>query len=215
MALKLFFLPPEIRALAFDMDLTLYSCPEYGKYQITSLVEKLGKVRGLSYEEMNREVEVKNKEWALSHGGKKPSLSNILIGYGISMEENIRWRDEVYKPELYIKEDKRLKETLEALSKSYVLGIVTNNSVPIARRTLATLGVERLFSVLVGLNTCMIAKPHERPFQAFSELSGCAPETCVSIGDRYDVDLDIPLRMGMGGILVEGVEDVYELPAVL
>ena len=34
-------------------------------------------------------------------------------------------------------------------------------------------------------------------------------------GDRYDIDLDLLLDMGMGAILVDGVEDVYELPGVL
>ncbi len=61
----------------------------------------------------------------------------------------------------------------------------------------------------------MIAKPHKMPFEKFSESSFCPPETCVSIGDRYDIDLDIPLQMGMGGILVNGVEDVYCLPKLL
>ena len=61
----------------------------------------------------------------------------------------------------------------------------------------------------------MLAKPHEKPFMRFSELSSCPPDTCVSIGDRFDVDLDIPMNMGMGGILVNGVEDVYKLPDIL
>jgi len=53
------------------------------------------------------------------------------------------------------------------------------------------------------------------PFEKFCELAGCPPETCVSIGDRYDIDLDLPMQMGMGGILVNGVEDVYCLPELL
>jgi phosphoglycolate phosphatase/putative hydrolase of the HAD superfamily len=61
----------------------------------------------------------------------------------------------------------------------------------------------------------MTAKPHEMPFKKFLDLSNANGETCVSIGDRYDVDLDIPLKMGLGAILVDGVEDVYELPAML
>ncbi|GHU60966.1 hypothetical protein FACS189445_2140 [Spirochaetia bacterium] len=38
---------------------------------------------------------------------------------------------------------------------------------------------------------------------------------CVSIGDRYDIDLLLPLELGMGGILVDGVEDVYKVPGIL
>ena len=213
--MKVYYLPSEIRALAFDMDLTLYTNPEYGRYQIDSLIEKLGTVHGKSFDEMNREVEEARKTWTQSHGGKKPSLSNIFSTYGISMEENILWREEIYTPEKFITEDIRLRKTLEELSRSCTLGVVTNNPVAVARKTLAALGVGELLPIIVGLDTCMIAKPHRKPFITFSELALCPPETCVSIGDRYDIDLDLPLEMGMGGILVDGVEDVYELPGLL
>jgi phosphoglycolate phosphatase/putative hydrolase of the HAD superfamily len=55
----------------------------------------------------------------------------------------------------------------------------------------------------------MKAKPDKEPFLKFLELSGCSPETCVSIGDRFDIDLEVPLEMGMGAIMVNGVSDVY------
>jgi phosphoglycolate phosphatase/putative hydrolase of the HAD superfamily len=215
MAAKVFSLPGTIRALAFDMDLTLYTSPEYGWHQIDSLVKRLGEKLGLSFEEMNEKVEGLKASWAFSHGGKMPSLSHIMAGFGIGMEENIRWREEIYEPGRFIKEDPKLRETLRELSRSFVLGVVTNNPVLVARKTLAVLGVESYFPIIVGLDTCMTAKPHETPFRMFCGLSGCPPEACVSVGDRDDIDLDIPLEMGMGGILVEGVEDVYRLPESL
>jgi phosphoglycolate phosphatase/putative hydrolase of the HAD superfamily len=131
------------------------------------------------------------------------------------MEEIISWREELYEPALFIKEDEKLRATLEKLRDSFVLGVVTNNPVLVARKTLAALGVETYFPFIVGLDTCMTAKPHKLPFEKFSEVSRCLPETCVSVGDRYDIDLDIPINMGMGGILVNGVEDVYCLPELL
>jgi len=213
--MKIIKLPSEIRALIFDMDLTLYTNPEYGQYQIDSLIERLGIVRGLSFDEMNKEVEDARKAWELSHGGKKPSLSNIFLTYGISMEENVRWRKEIYEPEKFITDDPRLRETLKELSGTYILGVVTNNPVLVARKTLAALGVQDLLPILVGMDTCMVAKPDDKPFRKFAELSACSPETCVSIGDRYDIDLVPPMEMGMEAILVDGVEDVYELPGVL
>jgi FMN phosphatase YigB (HAD superfamily) len=213
--MKVFFMPEKIKAIAFDMDLTLYSNSEYGRYQLDILVEKLGQLRGFSFEEMNSQVTEKRKAWALSHGGKAASLSNILQGYGIGMEEIIRWREELYEPALFLKGDEKLKAALEKLSHRFVLGVVTNNPVLVARKTLTALGVETCFPFIIGLDTCMTAKPHKIPFEKFSELSSCPPETCVSVGDRYDIDLDIPLSMGMGGILVNGAEDVYCLPELL
>lgn len=197
------------------MDLTIYENAEYGQYQIDSLVERLGKHLGISFEEMKAGVKETRKAWACSHSGKEMSLSNVLQSYCVSMEQNVAWRREIYEPGRFLKEDERLRDTLEKLLQFYVQGIVTNNPVLVARKTLAALGVTEYFPILVGLDTCMIAKPHKTPFLKFSELSQCPPETCVSIGDRYDIDLDIPLELGMGGILVDGVEDVYCLPDVL
>jgi len=77
------------------------------------------------------------------------------------------------------------------------------------------LGVGECFPILIGMDTCMCAKPHKAPFLKFAELSACPAETCISIGDRYDIDLALPLEIGMGAILVDGVEDVYELAGVL
>jgi phosphoglycolate phosphatase/putative hydrolase of the HAD superfamily len=213
--MKIYHLPRNIRALIFDMDLTLYTNHEYAQFQINSLVEKLGELKGLSFSEMKREVDNSARAWELSHNGKQASLSNIIISYGISMEENIRWRNEIFEPQRFIKEDFKLKETLEILSRHFIIGLVTNNPVQVARKTLAALGAEDYFPIIVGLDTCMIAKPHEKPFLEFSGLSSCLPDVCVSIGDRFDVDLDIPIKMGMGGILVDGVEDIYNLPDIL
>jgi phosphoglycolate phosphatase/putative hydrolase of the HAD superfamily len=75
--------------------------------------------------------------------------------------------------------------------------------------------VENYFAAVVGLDTCMTAKPDKLPFLKMTELLGCPAETCVSIGDRYDIDLAAPMELGMGGILVDGVEDVYLLPGLL
>ena len=213
--MKVFHLPVEIKALVFDMDLTLYTNPVYAQYQIDSLVEKLGEKKNLSFEEMKSEVDKTSKAWTLSHNGKKPSFSGILNSYGISTEEIVRWRNETFEPSRFINEDSKLKETLKKLSGFYLLGLVTNNPVLVARKTLAALGVTEYFPVIVGLDTCLTAKPSEKPFLKFLEFVSVPAETCVSIGDRYDVDLNIPLKMGMGGILVDGVEDVYELPGII
>ena len=213
--MKIYHLPQSIKALAFDMDLTLYTSAEYGQYQVDSLIERLGKIRGLSFDQMNREVEEARKGWIEANGGKKPSLTKVLSLFGISLEESIRWREDTYEPARFLKEDKRLKESLEKLSRFFILGVITNNPVLVARKTLAAMKVGECFSVLIGLDTCMVAKPDKKPFIRFSELSGCSTETCVSVGDRYDIDLAPPLEIGMGGILVDGAEDVYELPELL
>ena len=53
------------------------------------------------------------------------------------------------------------------------------------------------------------------PFQMVSAQHGVPLTEIVSIGDRMAVDIELPVHHGMGGILVEGVNDVYRLPHVL
>jgi phosphoglycolate phosphatase/putative hydrolase of the HAD superfamily len=142
-------------------------------------------------------------------------MGNTFKIYGISIEENAQWREELCQPEKYLKPDSRLRETLQVLAQGYHLSVVTNNPVSIAIRTLSCLGLGDLIPAVIGLDTCMVSKPHPAPFQKAAELMGLPVERCIAIGDRYDMDVALPLEMGMGGILVDGVEDVYILPGLL
>ena len=203
--------PKTIAAILFDMDGTLYTNHEWVQYQIDTLVKKLAETRSTSYEKMQEEVAEYRKNWADSHQGKQISLSTVLKAYGISIAQSVKWREELYEPALYLKPDAKLRETLLNLKMRYKLAVVTNNPVLIARKTLKALGVESCIQIIVGLDTCMETKPHPAPYLEAAKLCETPTETCISVGDRYDIDIALPLTLGMGGILVDGVEDVYEL----
>jgi phosphoglycolate phosphatase/putative hydrolase of the HAD superfamily len=47
------------------------------------------------------------------------------------------------------------------------------------------------------------------------ETLGVPAGECIALGDRYDFDIAPPLELGMGGILVDGVEDVYHLAELI
>jgi phosphoglycolate phosphatase/putative hydrolase of the HAD superfamily len=209
---KEFRLPERIAALIFDMDSTLYTNPPYARFQIDCIIRRLGDLRGKSFEEMEAEVAARRAAWADAHGGRATSLGNILACLGVSVEESVRWREELIEPGRYLKADPKLREALGALAASFPLALVTNNPVLVARKTLSALGAEDLFRTIVGMDTCGVSKPHPAPFLKAAESLGLPPPVCVSIGDRYEVDIALPLELGMGGILVGGVEDVYELP---
>jgi phosphoglycolate phosphatase/putative hydrolase of the HAD superfamily len=197
------------------MDSTLYTSPEYQRSQFDLLIERLARLRGTSFDEMNREIIRYREDWAAEHGGRKTSLGNVFAAFGVSIADSVRWREELYRPEEYLAKDERLRAALKRLAVNHVLAVVTNNPVSIAGRTLAALGVKDLFAATVGLDTCGVSKPGEAPFRAAAGLCGAAVENCVSVGDRYDIDIIPPLEIGMGGILVDGVEDVYLLPELL
>jgi phosphoglycolate phosphatase/putative hydrolase of the HAD superfamily len=213
--MKVFRLPVQCSAVLFDMDCTLYSHPEYGRLQVDLLIEKLARLRGKTFDEMNNEITLFKNKWAKEHQGQQISIGNTFTHFGISIRENVQWREELCQPEQYLALDRQLRSALEQLESRYALAVVTNNPVSIAKRTLSVLGVGDLFQVIVGLDTCGVSKPSEEMFMRAATLCGAAPESCVSVGDRYDIDVALPLELGMGGILVDGVEDVYNLPEVI
>jgi phosphoglycolate phosphatase/putative hydrolase of the HAD superfamily len=217
--MKIFRLPDQCAAILFDLDSTLYTNDEYARSQIDLPIERLARLRGTGLSEMHEEINRFRENWAREHEGAQISLGNVLAAFGITIEETIKWREELDEPERYLAADEQLRRALEQLESRFALAVVTNSPVSIAARTLAALGVEDLFRArtsvhIVGLDTCHVSKPHEQPLLRAAMLCGTKPESCVSVGDRYDIDIALPLELGMGGILVDGVKDVYTLPQV-
>jgi phosphoglycolate phosphatase/putative hydrolase of the HAD superfamily len=196
------------------MDNTLYTHDEYLRFQLESPVRRLAEKRGVSFEEMREAVNACREKYAEENNGGRMSLGSVFKSFGVSMEEIVRMREELCRPEDFLREDGELRKTLIRLAARFSLAVYTNNPVLVARKTLACLGVEDRFPVIVGLDSCLVSKPSEISLRKTAELLGADITNCVSIGDRYDIDLALPLELGMGGILVDGVADVYRLPAV-
>jgi len=190
------------------MDGTLYSHDEYIRSQHDLPVMRLASLQGKTFDQMNGEISERRK-------GQSISLGNIFLSFGISIEETIRWREELYRPEDYLREDNLLCVSLQKLAKRFSFALVTNNPVSLAVRTLKILGVYDFFPDIVGLDTCGVSKPHAAIFNKVLQLYGVSAKQCISVGDRYDIDIALALDLGMGGILVDGVEDVYKLPETL
>jgi phosphoglycolate phosphatase/putative hydrolase of the HAD superfamily len=209
--MKIYALPSHISAFLFDMDGTLYTNREYAKMQIDRPIKRLAQICGKSFDEMQGEIAAYREAWAASHNGQATSLGNVFKSFGVDIEESIRWREELYEPADYLKPDPLLRDVMKQLGSVFTLALVTNNPVLVAKKTLAALGIDDIITTIVGLDTCLVSKPYEAPFRKAVELIGLPFSECVSVGDRFDIDLAIPLKLGMGGILVDGVEDVYGL----
>ena len=215
MPLRAFNLPEHATCLIFDIDSTLYTCPEYAHEQIDSQIRHFADLRGMTHAEARALIADSRRSYAAAHGGKKISLGNLFTSLGISIEESIAWRKTLFDPADYLTRDDRLIATLATLKARYHLVCVTNNPVLPAEQTLRALGVAELIEKTIGLDTCMKSKPAREMLECAAGVARAPFGECVSIGDRYDIDLALPLELGMGGILVGGVEDVYGLPDIL
>ena len=213
--MRVYHLPPKVKGLLFDMDMTLYRHEDYYKSQIKNQVILLAQEEGIPVPELEDRLDRWKTAWSAAHEGHQPSFGNTLLGaLGVSIERSVDLRRRAIRPEDYLSSDARLAETLEALSQRFKLVLVTNNPADIAERTLAVLGVVQFFPQIIGLDEAGESKPSPEAFRLALKALAVAPESVVSVGDRYAVDLAVPLSWGMGGILVETMDDVYSLPAV-
>lgn len=212
--MKIYALPDKLSCIIFDIDSTLYTNAEYALEQVDVQIRHFASLRGIADEEARTQIESFRDGYAAAHG-KKLSLGNALVHFGIPIEESVKWREKLIEPARFLSRDTRLERTLETLEPRARLVAVTNNPVLPARKTLEALGVSAYFPDLIGLDTTGVSKPHVIPFTRAAETAGVPLNECLSVGDRYDIDIALPLELGMGGILVDGVEDVYRLPGLL
>ena len=213
--MKAFNLPSNPKTLIFDIDSTLYTNAAYAFEQVDCQVRQFARERGITADEARKMVADYRKKFAADNNGKKISLGNTLLAFGIPIAQSVEWRKTLMEPANFLSRDERLIQVLGDLSKSYNLITVTNNPVFTARKTLDSIGILEFFPQIVGLDTCLKSKPALEPFEKACELTQTQPQQCIAIGDRYDMDIALPLEMGMGGILVTGVSDVYELSKIL
>ena len=208
--MKAFNLPSNPKTLIFDIDSTLYINAAYAFEQIDCQVRQFARDRGITADEARKMVADYRAQFAASNNGKKISLGNILLAFGIPIEQSVEWRKTLMEPADFLKRDERLIQTLSELQKRYKLICVTNNPVFTARKTLDAIGISEFFPDIVGLDTCLKSKPAVESFMKACELTQTQPNECIAIGDRYDMDIALPLELGMGGILVTGVEEIYD-----
>lgn len=211
--MKIYKIPSDLKAFIFDIDSTLYTNQAYAFEQVDCQVRHFAKDRGITADEARRMVADYRKKFANEHNGSKVSLGNTLLAFGVPIEQSVKWRRELLEPSDFLHRDDKLIETLKILQSKYSLICVTNNPVLPARKTLEAIGVSEFFPEIVGLDTCFKSKPALEPFLTAVERLGnnIKTENCLAVGDRYDMDIDLPLKMGMGGILVNGVEEVYQI----
>ncbi|MCQ2593308.1 MAG: HAD family hydrolase [Treponema sp.] len=213
--MKIFSIPDETKAIIFDIDSTLYTSAAYAFEQVDCQIREYARTTGITAEEARKKVADYRRKFEAENNGSKVSLGNTLLAFGVPIAQSVEWRKTLLEPADFLSYDEKLVFTLAKLSKKYKLICVTNNPVLPARKTLEAIGISDFFPEIVGLDTCYKSKPAYEPFNLALKILNCNAENCVAVGDRFDMDLKIPLELGMGGILVSGVEEVYGIESLL
>lgn len=212
--MRLFRLPPRADVLIFDIDGTLYSNRAYAAHQESSQVRRLALALGMA-ESRAAGMLAEARAERTRKGLPATSMGNLFLGFGIDMDSIVRWREEEIRPRDWLAPDAALRGALGKLGRDYRLLALTNNPRKVGLESLEALGVSGLFSGIMGLDDTGESKPSSRPFEIICERMEADPRLCISVGDRMDVDIEPALALGMGGILVDGVNDLYALPGIL
>ena len=224
--MKIYSIPPQPRAILFDIDRTLYENETYARHQEDVLVTALADHLNLSVPDAQTRVNQVRGETTRDSGGKRPSLANTFLALGVDMAQSVRWRERYILPERYLAPDPELREALQLLhtraatsehghgnatlaTQGIRTGCLTNNPSAIGRRTLEVIGIADLMDFVIGLDDTMASKPDPVGFRMACRRWGVSAEHIISVGDRVPVDIDPALELGMGAILVEGISDLY------
>lgn len=209
--MSFYSIPKTIKTFIFDIDGTLYTSPEFVAEQVDVQIRHYAHLNGISEDSAREMIESYRKKWSAEHGGKKISLGNTFPAFGVDIETSIKWRNELLMPEKFLSPDLNLRHFLLELKKSFNLICVTNNPVKAARRTLDAVGISDVIPNVIGLDTCMKSKPAKEMLELAAKKTSSKFSECVSVGDRFDIDIALPLELGMGGILVDGAQDVVKI----
>lgn len=209
--MNFYSIPKTIKTFIFDIDGTLYTSPEFVAEQVDVQIRHYAHLNGISEDSAREMIESYRKKWSAEHGGKKISLGNTFPAFGVDIETSIKWRNELLMPEKFLSPDLNLRHFLLELKKSFNLICVTNNPVKAARRTLDAVGISDVIPNVIGLDTCMKSKPAKEMLELAAKKTSSKFSECISVGDRFDIDIALPLELGMGGILVDGAQDVVKI----
>ena len=204
---------PQIKALVFDIDDTLFRHEGYYTHLRSMLVNRYADEHGQTHEETAKQIE--DLRVSLGKGSMKASYTFAFEHLGVSIALQSKWKNELYRPENYLEGDEQLVEAMTKLSKHFKIFAFTNNSTYIGTKTLEVLGVKDFFDGVYSSESINEPKPSAKPYKLISEKHEIPYSAIASIGDRYNVDLETPIGIGCAGILVESMEDVYNLANML
>jgi HAD superfamily hydrolase (TIGR01549 family) len=165
-------------------------------------------IQGKSISRHTKRLLLQNK---ISDNPSEPqaSVSALMVKLGVPLEEWNRYRDERLSLADQISYDRTLEVTVRQLSAHFRLVINTNNTRHITNRILVKLGLSKCnFSLIVTSDSEMPVKPRSASFLYVADQLRTNPKEMLSVGDRYEVDIEPLLALGGSGVVVTGPEEI-------
>lgn len=203
-----------IRAVLFDMDGTLYRNSRLNKLYNESIYKIVAHEKKRSLEEAKHYFEAAYQALKIK---KRRELSRLytLTQMGISDFDWAKKQGMQIGPDKLLRQNQRLRKTLLTIGAFHKIAVVTNNHHHNTMVTLKQLGVLDCFDAVLTLSESRVFKPSPKLYRMISKQLNVEPGHCLSVGDRYDLDLAPAEQIGMQSHLVTKMDDLYQLPALL
>lgn len=199
-----------IKAAIFDLDGTLYFEESLGREIGRVAARYVSLLKGIDMDAAQGLVRATRKRLTAEQG-VEASLSVACLALGGDLRELHRYFTEEIVPEPHLEKDDRVIALLSELSAHFPLYIYTNNNMPLSSRIMEKIGVSHLFRRVFTIEDSWQPKPDRAMIEYILAEIGTAPSDCLFVGDRYDIDLRLPERMGATVHLVQNSEDFLSL----
>lgn len=204
----------EIRGIVFDLDGTLYVCDRFAAEIHDAAVAYFAGLKRIDREEAELLMAV-TRQRLTEESGTVQTLSAVCVELGGSVPDLHRHFERTLRPEADLVRDERVIRLLERLAGKFLLYIYTNNNRVLTTRILDYLGLDGLVSGIFTIDDSWRGKPDEGMVKKVLEQVGLAPGETLFVGDRYDVDLRLPERLGCPVYLSQNLEQLLRLEDLL
>lgn len=185
----------DIVSIVFDLDGTLYRDRGMAAEIMAAAENLISSSRGISREAARKLL--RSARQALAETlEEEPTLTRACLELGIETRELHQAFQDDIRPERYLNYDPVLQALLDSLRDHCSLHIYTNNNLPLTQKILALLGVEDLFDRLYTIEFSWRPKPDLETLQELMGEIGGPPESFLFVGDRRQVDLQLPEQLG-------------------
>jgi putative hydrolase of the HAD superfamily len=196
-----------LRAIVFDLDGTLYQDERLGEEVHQCACRYVASLQGISASEAAGLL--RRARSCTMEGEGTLSLGVVSLG-GNLKELHRRFNLEVH-PEGVLHPDPRVLGLLGKLAGRFELHIYTNNNRPLSGRIMAELGIAGSFQRVFTIEDSWHPKPDRSTLQMILDTIGREPSETLFVGDRYQVDLQLPATLGCAVFEVRNVEDLLTL----
>lgn len=203
----------KIRVIFFDLDDTLLDAKTSKYKAINEFKKKMGVFENIAEENFAKVWDSVTYEQYEKYAKGEVSIEQHKINRikNLFMNFNVNITDKEAQDyfEIYSKINEKYWilfedtiEVLEALSKKYILAIITNGSGIQQRKKIRKLNIEHYFKEIIVSDEIGISKPNKKIYELACNKLNEKPEECLMCGDQLNTDVYGALNAGMNAVWI-------------